>query len=43
MTLEQRASQLWPNNPAYQKQWIAIVTWLGERWLLFNQQLRKGD
>ncbi len=36
-TLEQRAAKLWPDNPAYQKAWVRIVTWLGDRWLLADE------
>ena len=41
MTLEQRAARLWPNNPMYQTKWLAMVVWLGDRWLLANQ-VQKG-
>ncbi len=41
MTLEQRAAQLWPDSPAYQKAWVKIVSWLGDRWLL-AKQVQKG-
>jgi len=41
MNLEQRAQQHWPNHPAYQQAWIKMVMWLGDRWLLANNQQRK--
>jgi len=41
MNLEQRAQQLWPNHPRYQAAWLKMVEWLGDRWLLANQQQRK--
>jgi len=34
MTLEQRAQAHYPNNPAYQRAWLRMVTLLGDRWLL---------
>lgn len=43
MTLEQRASALWPNNPTYQQAWLRIVTLLGPKWLLATRQQRKGE
>lgn len=42
MTLEQRAAQHYPNHPGYQQAWLKMVTWLGPKWLLANQQQKKA-
>ncbi len=34
MTLEQRAKAHYPNNPSYQKAWLKIIAFLGDKWLL---------
>lgn len=36
MTLEQRAAAHYPNNPAYQKAWLAMIQFLGRKWLLYH-------
>lgn len=33
-SLELRAQRLWPNHPAYQAQWLRMITFLGTNWLL---------
>jgi hypothetical protein len=36
--VEERATQLWPNNPALQEKWLAAVAYLmgRKKWVLYG-------